>query len=80
MPYLVHMLTDVFPQIRAEAIFVITEVLAAFRVVPRDESRLLIDYVFPRLVQEQLTQSGPSVRLEIRYVRPCECGEDGPLE
>ena len=80
MPYLVHMLTDVFPQIRAEAIFVITEVLASFRLVPREESRLLIDYVFPRLVREPLKRNNASYALEIRYVRLGECGEDGPLE
>jgi vesicle coat complex subunit len=51
IPYLVNLLTDHYSQVRAEAIFAITEVLDSFDEVPYDECRLLVDYVFPRLKQ-----------------------------
>ena len=44
------MLTDAYPQVRVEAIFAIADVLDGLDEVPFDESRLLVDYVLPRLV------------------------------
>lgn len=50
VPYLVCMLSDYFAQVRGEAVFVVTDVLCRLESVPQDESRLLVDYVFQRLV------------------------------
>lgn len=50
IPYLVALLHDCYAQVRGEAVFAITEVLEGFSFVPEEETRLLVDYIFPRLV------------------------------
>uniref|UniRef100_A0A914D2B2 non-specific serine/threonine protein kinase n=1 Tax=Acrobeloides nanus TaxID=290746 RepID=A0A914D2B2_9BILA len=49
LPYLIHMLTDYFAQVRSEAIFVITEILSSLDSIPPDEYGIFIDYIFPRM-------------------------------
>uniref|UniRef100_A0A914VQF4 non-specific serine/threonine protein kinase n=1 Tax=Plectus sambesii TaxID=2011161 RepID=A0A914VQF4_9BILA len=49
MPYLVHMLSDTYPRVRCAAIVAVTKLLTTMHDVPKDDSRVFIDYVFPRL-------------------------------
>lgn len=50
LPYMAHLVTDHFPQIRAEAMFVLTEMLSKFSdVLMAEECRLLTDFILPKL-------------------------------
>ncbi|CAD5215397.1 unnamed protein product [Bursaphelenchus xylophilus] len=54
IPYLVYCLADIYPQVRGEAVYIITDILEGLNDIPQDESRLLVDYIFPRM--KQLTE------------------------
>ncbi|CAD5210944.1 unnamed protein product [Bursaphelenchus okinawaensis] len=54
IPYLVNCLNDNYSQVRGEALYIITDVLEDLNDIPQDESRLLVDYIFPRM--KQLTE------------------------
>ncbi|KAI6188317.1 Non-specific serine/threonine protein kinase [Aphelenchoides besseyi] len=45
----VGMLTDYYAQVRGESLIAITEMLEMMTIVPYDESRLLVDYLFQKL-------------------------------
>ncbi|MFH4975365.1 hypothetical protein AB6A40_002074 [Gnathostoma spinigerum] len=49
LPYMIHLLSDGLVQVRSEAINEITRMLESLKEIPRNETRLFIDYLFPRL-------------------------------
>ncbi|VDK88251.1 unnamed protein product, partial [Onchocerca ochengi] len=49
LPYLVEMISDNMVQVRCEAIYSVTSLLTSFKEIPKYETRLFIDYLFPRL-------------------------------
>ncbi|KAI6184097.1 Non-specific serine/threonine protein kinase [Aphelenchoides bicaudatus] len=65
IPYLVALLNDYYSQVRAEAVFAITEILDNFSYVPDDETRLLVDYVFPRLKPLSERDTSESVKIAL---------------
>uniref|UniRef100_A0A915EWN8 non-specific serine/threonine protein kinase n=1 Tax=Ditylenchus dipsaci TaxID=166011 RepID=A0A915EWN8_9BILA len=52
VPYVAHLLTDYYPQVRSESVFALTEILSSLSVIPPDECRLLVDFIFPKLLEE----------------------------
>ncbi|VDK46071.1 unnamed protein product [Anisakis simplex] len=57
LPYMMHMLSDGRVQVRSEAVHSITHMLATLNNIPTNETRLFIDYLFPRLKIVSLDQS-----------------------
>ncbi|VDM97464.1 unnamed protein product [Thelazia callipaeda] len=49
LPYLIDMLSDSMIQVKCEAIHSVTVLLSSFVVIPPNETRLFIDYLFPKL-------------------------------
>uniref|UniRef100_A0A1I7V7K1 non-specific serine/threonine protein kinase n=1 Tax=Loa loa TaxID=7209 RepID=A0A1I7V7K1_LOALO len=49
LPYLVEMIFDCMVQVKCEAINSVTSLLKSFNEIPRYETRLFVDYLFPRL-------------------------------
>ncbi|MCP9261460.1 Phosphoinositide 3-kinase regulatory subunit 4 [Dirofilaria immitis] len=49
LPYLVEMISDSMVQIRCEAIYSVTSLLKSFKEIPKYETRLFSDYLFPKL-------------------------------
>lgn len=47
------MISDCMVQVKCEALYSVTSLLTSFNEVPRYETRLFIDYLFPRLVRFQ---------------------------
>uniref|UniRef100_A0A9J2P287 non-specific serine/threonine protein kinase n=1 Tax=Ascaris lumbricoides TaxID=6252 RepID=A0A9J2P287_ASCLU len=57
LPYMMHMLSDSRVQVRSEAVHSITTMLSSLDNIPSNETRLFIDYLFPRLKTVSLDQS-----------------------
>uniref|UniRef100_A0A915PPG6 non-specific serine/threonine protein kinase n=1 Tax=Setaria digitata TaxID=48799 RepID=A0A915PPG6_9BILA len=64
LPYLVEMISDNIVQVKCEAIYSVTSLLTSFNEVPRYETRLFIDYLFPRLKFVSLDKN-PLVRITL---------------
>ncbi|VIO93356.1 Protein kinase domain containing protein [Brugia malayi] len=62
LPYLVEMMFDCVVQVRCEAIYSVTSLLTSFKEIPRYETRLFIDYLFPRL---KFVSLDPNCRVRI---------------
>uniref|UniRef100_A0A914ZQI7 non-specific serine/threonine protein kinase n=2 Tax=Parascaris univalens TaxID=6257 RepID=A0A914ZQI7_PARUN len=57
LPYMMHLLSDSRVQVRSEAVHSITTMLSSLDNIPSNETRLFIDYLFPRLKIVSLDQS-----------------------
>ncbi|VDM47847.1 unnamed protein product [Toxocara canis] len=57
LPYMMHMLSDSRVQVRSEAVHSITVMLSSLDNIPSNETRLFIDYLFPRLKTVSLDHS-----------------------
>ncbi|OZC11786.1 hypothetical protein X798_00967 [Onchocerca flexuosa] len=64
LPYLVEMISDNMVQVRCEAIYSVTSLLTSFKEIPKYETRLFIDYLFPRLKFFSLDKN-PVVRITL---------------
>ncbi|VDP37561.1 unnamed protein product [Soboliphyme baturini] len=57
VPYMVNNITyslsfmnDVFAKLRAESIYAITDVLSSLKTIPKSDTQIFVDYVFPTMV------------------------------
>ncbi|VDK85564.1 unnamed protein product [Litomosoides sigmodontis] len=62
LPYLVEMMFDCMVEVKCEAICSITKLLTSFTEIPRHETGLFMDYLFPRLKYVSLDRN-PMVRI-----------------
>ncbi|CAG9536519.1 unnamed protein product [Cercopithifilaria johnstoni] len=62
LPYLVEMMFDCMVQVKCEAIYSVTKLLTSFKEIPRHETGLFMDYLFPRLKYVSLDRN-PVVRI-----------------
>ncbi|KAE9548761.1 hypothetical protein FO519_008034 [Halicephalobus sp. NKZ332] len=66
VPYLVKLLSDQFVFVQTEAIHVLTEITSDFKEIPTEETRLFVDYIFPKMreiLQDQ--SSSPMVIMAV---------------
>uniref|UniRef100_A0AC34Q419 Uncharacterized protein n=1 Tax=Panagrolaimus sp. JU765 TaxID=591449 RepID=A0AC34Q419_9BILA len=49
VPYLVRLLSDTFVFVQTESIHVLTEIISNFKIIPIEEARLFVDYIFPKM-------------------------------
>lgn len=49
IPYMLHFANDSFPRVRAETIRSITQCLAGIKTIPRSDSNVFPEYIFPNL-------------------------------
>jgi len=49
VPYLFKLLSDPFVFVQTESVHVLTEIISDFKIIPTEETRLLVDYIFPKM-------------------------------
>uniref|UniRef100_A0AC35FSA7 Non-specific serine/threonine protein kinase n=1 Tax=Panagrolaimus sp. PS1159 TaxID=55785 RepID=A0AC35FSA7_9BILA len=66
VPYLVRLLSDPFVQVQTESVHVLTEIVSKFKNIPVEESRLFVDYIFPKMKELiSNTSTSPMTKMAI---------------